>query len=315
MAGLIGKVVVLDDYQRVAADYADWSAYDVDFVAEHITGDTLIDRLADAQVVVAMRERTPFPAEVLQRLPNLQLLVTTGMRNASIDLAAARDRQVVVSGTRGLKPPTVELTWALILGLVRPVGTYDAHVRAGDWQRTIGGDLAGRTLGLVGVGNLGSAVATIGTAFGMRVTAWSPHLTDERAAAAGVERVDKADLFAQADIVSLHMVLAEATKGIVGESELRAMRPEAYLVNTSRAPLIDQAALRTAVEKRWLAGVALDVFDVEPIPADHWLLTAPNTLLSPHMGYVSDANYRVFFADAVEDVLAYADGNPVRVLN
>lgn len=308
------KVAVLDDYQHVAAGYADWSGLDVDFVPVHLSGDALISRIADREIVVAMRERTPFPAAVLARLPSLRLLVTTGMRNASIDVAAARARGVVVSGTRGLRAPTSELTWALILGLVRPVGTYDEDVRAGVWQRMIGGDLAGRTLGLVGVGNQGKGVAAVGRAFGMRVVAWSPHLTAERAASAGVSLVGKGELFAASDIVSLHMVLADSTRGIVGEAELRSMKPDALLVNTSRALLIDQDALRLAVLGRWLAGVALDVFDVEPLPADHWLLTAPGTLLSPHMGYVSEGNYRVFFGDVVEDVRGFLAGSPVRVL-
>jgi phosphoglycerate dehydrogenase-like enzyme len=311
----VTRVAVLDDYQQVAAGYADWSGVDVDFVGAHLTGNTLVERLAGRDVVVAMRERTPFPREVLERLPDLRMLITTGMRNRSVDVAAAGELGVLVTGTRGLRTPTSELTWAMIMGLVRPVGRYDEEIRAGHWQRTVGGDLAGRTLGLVGVGNQGKAVAAVGAAFGMRVIAWSPHLTAERAAEGGAELVDRADLFAAADIVSLHMVLAPGTRGIVGEPELRAMRPESYLVNTSRALLIDQAALRAAIEGEWLAGVALDVFDIEPIPVDHWLLTAPRTLLSPHMGYVSDANYRTYFADVVGNIHAYRAGKPVRVLS
>jgi phosphoglycerate dehydrogenase-like enzyme len=202
---MTATVTVLDDYQQVAAGYADWSGLDVDFVAEHLSDDALIERLAGREIVVAMRERTPFPRSVLERLPALRMLITTGMRNASIDLAAARELGVLVTGTHGLRTPTSELTWAMILGLIRPVGGYDAEVRSGSWQRTIGGDLAGRTLGLVGLGNQGAAVAAVGAAFGMRVIAWSPHLTAERATAAGAERVEKAELFAIADIVSLHM--------------------------------------------------------------------------------------------------------------
>lgn len=305
------KVAVLDDYQQVAHGYADWSGLDVDFVGEHLTG---TERLSGREVVVAMRERMPFTRDVLASLPELTLLITTGMRNASIDLAAAADLGVTVCGTRGLRTPTSELTWAMILGLIRPVGEYDATVRSGGWQRTVGGDLAGRTLGLVGLGNQGGAVGAVARAFGMDVIAWSPHLTEDRAAERGARLVTKEALFATADIVSLHLVLGAGTRGIVGEPELRAMRPDAYLVNTARAMLIDQQALRKAVEGRWLAGVALDVFDVEPLPADHWLRTAPGTLLSPHMGYVSDANYRLFFGDVVEDIVAYRAGAPVRVL-
>ncbi|HVV25032.1 MAG TPA: D-2-hydroxyacid dehydrogenase family protein [Pseudonocardiaceae bacterium] len=308
-------MAVLDDYQQVAAGYADWSGLDVDFVDAHLTGDVLVARLADREVVVAMRERTPFPRSLLERLPALRMLVTTGMRNASIDRAAAAALGITVTGTSALRTPTSELTWALIMGLIRPVGGYDADVRAGRWQRTVGGDLAGRTLGLVGLGNQGRAVAAVGAAFGMRVVAWSPHLTAERAAAGGATLVGREELFATADVVSLHMVLAAGTTGIVGERELRAMRSESFLVNTSRALLIDQDALRRAVEQEWLAGVALDVFDVEPIPAGHWLLTSPRTLLSPHMGYVSDANYRRCFADVVENIAAYRAGEPIRRLD
>jgi phosphoglycerate dehydrogenase-like enzyme len=310
----VTRVAVLDDYQQVAANYADWSGMDVDFVGEHLTGDALVDRLAGREVVVAMRERTPFPGEVLARLPDLRMLITTGMRNRSIDVAAAGDLGIVVTGTRGIRTPTSELTWALILGLVRPVAEYDQDIRAGQWQRTVGGDLAGRTLGLVGLGNQGKAVAAVGNAFGMDVVAWSPHLTEERAAEGGARLVEHAELFSTSDVVSVHMALVPVTRGIVGEAELRAMRPESFLVNTSRAALVDEDALRKAVEGEWLAGVALDVFDIEPVPADHWLLTAPRTLLSPHMGYVSDVNYRTYFTDVVSNIAAYRAGEPVRVL-
>jgi phosphoglycerate dehydrogenase-like enzyme len=311
------RIAVLDDYQQIAADYADWKslgADSVDFVPEHLTGDDLVDRLAGCDIVVAMRERTPFDRTVFERLPALRLLVTTGMRNASIDLAAAAEHNVLVSGTRGLRTPTSELTWAMILGLIRPVGDYDIAMRAGGWQRTVGGDLAGRRLGLVGLGRQGAAVAAVGAAFGMDVVAWSPHLTEQRAAEGGARLVERAELFASADIVSVHLVLASTTRGIIGESDLRAMRPEAHLVNTARAGLIDQDALRMAIEGEWLAGVALDVFDLEPLPVDHWLRTAPRTLLSPHMGYVSDANYRLFFGDVVADIAAHLTGEPIRLL-
>jgi phosphoglycerate dehydrogenase-like enzyme len=308
------RVAVLDDYQQVAARYADWSSFDVDFVDSHLSGASLVSRLAGCEVVVAMRERTPFPGDVLEQLPDLRMLITTGMRNRSIDVAAAGELGVVVTGTRGLRSPTSELTWAMILGLIRPVGQYDSSLRSGLWQTTVGGDLAGRTLGLVGLGNQGKAVAAVGSAFGMDVVAWSPHLTAERAAEGGARLVTRAELFSSSDIVSLHMVLAPGTRGIVGADELRLMRPSSYLVNTSRALLVDQAALRQAIEGEWLAGVALDVFDIEPIPSDHWLLSSSRTLLSPHMGYVSDANYRAYFADVVENIGAYRAGSSIRVV-
>jgi phosphoglycerate dehydrogenase-like enzyme len=311
----VTTVAVLDDYQQVARGCADWSGLDVDFVPEHLSGAELVRRLAGREVVVAMRERTPFPAELFAALPDLKLLITTGMRNASIDLAAAAEHGVLVTGTRGMRPPTAELTWALILGLVRPIGVYDQELRSGGWQQTVGGDLSGRTLGVAGLGNQGKAVARVATAFGMDVIAWSPNLTEERAAEGGARLVSKQDLFGTADFVSLHLVLSGRTRGIVGEPELRAMRTESFLVNTSRAQLIDQDALRACVEGRWLAGVALDVYETEPLPAGHWLRGSPGTLLSPHMGYVSAANYRLFFTDAVDDITAYLAGEPIRVLS
>lgn len=313
------RVAVLDDYQSVAAGYADWSGRlpeaEVEFFHSHIAdSDELVVALRDFDVVVAMRERTPFPRSVLERLPRLRLLVTTGMRNASIDVGAAHERGITVCGTRGSATNTAELTWALILGLVRGVAADDAAIRAGGWQHRIGEDLAGETLGVVGLGRIGAKVAAVGAAFGMTVLAWSPHLTDERAAAHGVTRVGKADLFERSKVVTLHLVLSESTKGIVGEPELRAMRPDAYLVNTSRALLVDQAALRRALTEGWFAGAGLDVYDTEPLPADHWLRSAPRTLLSPHMGYVTQGAYRLFYSDAVEDIRAFLDGSPINQL-
>lgn len=307
-------MAVLDDYQQVAATYADWTGLDVDFVAEHLTGDALTDRLADREMVVAMRERTPFPRAVLERLPALRMLVTTGMRNASIDLRAAKDLGIVVTGTRSRRTSTSELTWAMIMTMIRPVQTYDSDVRTGNWQRTVGGDLAGTTLALLGLGNQGRAVAAAGRAFGMRVVAWSPHLTEERAREGGAELVTKHELFAEADILSVHLVLTDRTRGLVGAEELKSMHPGAYLINTSRADLIDQPALKQTIEAELLAGVALDVFDTEPIHEDHWLLKSPRTLLSPHMGYVSDKGYRTYFADAAENIRAFQTGTTIRQL-
>jgi phosphoglycerate dehydrogenase-like enzyme len=263
---------------------------------------------------VAMRERTAFPQELLKQLPQLRLLVTTGMRNAAIDVSAAKELGITVCGTRAEGASTAELTWALILALLRPVQLDDAHVRAGGWQRQLGADLKGRTLGLVGLGRQGGRVARVAQAFDMNVVAWSPHLTPERAAEHGVQPVAKQEVFARADVVSVHLVLGDTTRGIVGAPELRALGQDSYLVNTARAALVDQAALREALFGHWIAGAGLDVYDVEPLPGDHWLRTAPRTILSPHMGYVSGNGYRIFYGDAVEDVAAYLKGEPIRTL-
>jgi phosphoglycerate dehydrogenase-like enzyme len=311
------RVAVLDDYQSAAAGAGDWAALagvEVDFVHEHLTGDALVERIAGAAVVVAMRERTPITRSLLARLPALRMLVTTGMRNASIDVAAVREHGVLLTGTGSQRQSTAELTWALILGLIRPVARYDATIRAGGWQESVDGDLAGRTLGLVGLGRQGAAVAKVGLAFGMDVVAWSQNLTAEHAAAHGARLVSRADLFAGSDIVSLHLVLSDRSRALVGHGDLRAMRPDAYLVNTARAGLIDQTALRTAVEHGWLRGVALDVYDIEPLPADHWLRTSERTLLTPHMGYVSAAGYARYYGDAIENIAAYLAGTPIREL-
>jgi phosphoglycerate dehydrogenase-like enzyme len=313
------RVAVPDDYQGVAASMADWEGRlpgaEVSFFRDHIADPAaLVAALASFDVIVAMRERTPFPREVLSQLPRLRLLVTTGMRNASIALDAARDQGVVVAGTRGNPWSTSELTWALILGLVRDVAADDARIRAGRWQETLGLDLDGRTLGVVGLGRQGSRVARVGLAFGMNVIAWSPNLTEERAAEAGVTLATKSSLFSSADIVTMHMVLSDRSRGLVGLADLRAMKPSAFLVNTSRAGLVDQEALAQSLEEGWIAGAGLDVFDIEPLPEDHWLRTSPRTLLSPHMGYVSEHSYRIFYGDAVEDIAACLDGSPIRTL-
>ena len=313
------QVAVLDDYQGVAAAMADWAGRlpdaEVRYFHEHIPDpDVLVTALEPFEVGVAMRERTPFPEEVLDRLPRLRLLVTTGMRNASIAVEAARERGVVVSGTRGVPGSTSELTWALILGLVRGVAADDARIRAGRWQETLGLDLEGKTLGVVGLGRQGARVARIGLAFGMNVVAWSPNLTAERAAEHGVSPASRESLFASADVVTVHMVLSERSAGLVGAADLKAMKPSAFLVNTSRAGLVDADALARALSEQWIAGAGLDVFDVEPLPADHWLRSAPRTLLSPHMGYVTEDTYRVFYGDAVEDIAAFLNGAPVRTL-
>lgn len=315
------RVAVLDDYQDVARGMADWSRLpagaEVRFFHAPFSGPaSVVAALEPFEVVVAMRERTPFPAEVLARLPNLRLLVTTGMRNASIDLTACRARGVVVCGTRAAPGvPTAELTWGLVLALVKRIAAEDRSLREGAWQTALARSVAGMTLGVVGLGRIGSLVARVGLGFGMEVVAWSPNLTDERAGAAGVRRVEKRALFEVADVVTLHLVLGPTTRGVVGAAELAAMKPTAYLVNTARAGLLDEAALVAALEERRLAGAGLDVFSVEPVPPDHPIRSAPNTVLTPHLGYATRENFAVFYTDAVEDVLAWAKGSPVRRLD
>ncbi|MFB6838034.1 D-2-hydroxyacid dehydrogenase family protein [Streptomyces sp. NPDC056361] len=315
------RCAVLDDYQGVALASADWSPLagrvDVRVFREHLADrDAVVAAVEDCEIVVIMRERTPFDAELLARLPRLRLLVTSGPRNASIDIAAARARGVVVCGTASSPEPPTELTWALLLGLARHVRTEAQALReGGPWQSTVGSDLAGRTLGLVGLGKIGARVAAVGRAFGMDVVAWSENLTEERAAEHGARLAeDKRDLFASSDFVSLHLVLSDRTRGLVGEDELRAMRPSAYLVNTSRAGLVDGEALLRALREGWIAGAGLDVYATEPLPADDPLRTLPNVLALPHLGYVTEANYAQYFGEAVEDVEAFLAGTPVREL-
>lgn len=314
------QVAVLDDYQNVAPDMADWRALppgvSVDFFSDHLSDeDDLARRLEPYRVIVAMRERTPFQRSLLSRLPNLQLLITTGMRNASIDVGAANERGVTVCGTDGLPYPTAELTWALILALARKVPAEDAATRAGRWQVTIGEGLHGKTLGLIGLGRLGSQVANIGRAFGMNLLAWSQNLTADRAAQFNASLVSKDELLTQSDIVTIHLVLSDRTRGLLGERELSLMKPSAYLINTSRGPIVDEPALIAALESNAIAGAGLDVFDTEPLPLDHKLRTLPNTVLTPHMGYVTAETYRIFYPHAVENIAAYLSGNPTRVLS
>ena len=313
------RVAVLDDYQSVAAGLGGWETLpeDVQVVcfADHApSADALVARLQGFAVVVAMRERSAFPRDVLERLPELRLLVTTGMRNASIDVAAAGDLGVVVCGTGGLSSSTPELTWGLILAVVRQIPQDVASVRAGGWQTTLGGDLAGRTLGVVGLGNLGARVARIGTAFGMDVVAWSENLTGERCAEVGVRLVSKDELLRTADVVTVHLQLSPRTAGLIGAAELRLMKPDAVLVNTSRGPIVEEGALADAVASGTIAGAGVDVFDVEPLPAHHPFRHLPGIVATPHVGYVSRGGYEVFFREVVEDIAAFLAGTPVRVL-
>ena len=315
----VTRVAILDDYQDVARRLADWKSLPAEVVVfrDHLSDESKVAaRLADFDVVVAMRERTPFPRSLFERLPRLRLLVTTGMRNASIDLRAAADRGVVVSGTAGLPSPTAELTWALILALVRHVPREDRATREGRWQETLGTTLKGRTLGVLGLGQLGSRVARVGKAFEMDVIAWSQNLTAERATAVGATLAGSRDeLLARADIVTIHLVLSDRTRGLVGARELGLMRPTTYLVNTSRGPIVDEGALIATLRAGKIAGAGLDVYDEEPLPADHQLRRLPNTVITPHLGYVTEETYQIFYSQALEDIRAFLAGAPVRVLS
>jgi len=315
----MNTVTVLDDYQNVALTSADWSAvsqrYAVDVVTSHLADEAaLVSRLAASQIVVAMRERTPFPARVLQQLPQLRLLVTTGASNASIDVAAATSLGITVCGTASSGSAVPELTIGMIVALTRNFAAEDAAVRAGGWQHTIGPGLAGSVLGVVGLGRLGLPVARLASALGMSVIAWSPSLTPERAAAHDVRAVSKSELFAGSDVITIHMPLSERSRGLIGAADLALMKPTAYLINTSRGPIVDEAALLDALRARRIAGAGLDVYDVEPLPVDHPLRAMPNTLLLPHIGYVTTDGYRTWYGQAVEDILAWTAGAPIRVI-
>ena len=314
------NVAILDDYQGVALGMADWASLGegvrVQAFRDHLTRErALIDRLEPFEVIVAMRERTPFPKSLLDRLPRLRLLVTTGMRNASIDVGAATELGLTVCGTEGLGYPTAELTWGLILAWARRIPHEDRTTRQGRWQTSVGVGLRGKILGVIGLGRLGSQVAAIGRAFGMSVLGWSQNLTAERAAACGATLAAKDDLLAQSDVVTIHLQLSERTRGLIGAKELGSMKAGALLVNTSRGPIVDERALIAALERHTIAGAALDVFDEEPLPPDHPFRRLENTVITPHLGYVTLEGYQVFYRDAVEDVRAFLNGNPVRVLN
>nr|WP_210250464.1 D-2-hydroxyacid dehydrogenase family protein [Arthrobacter yangruifuii] len=315
------KCAVLDDYQQAATRFADWTqlgdAVELTVFPDHLDSeDALAARLAGFDAVVLMRERTPFSATLLARLPRLKLLVTTGMRNASIDLAAARELGVAVCGTGSNPQPPAELTWALILGLARHlVPEANALRDRGPWQSSIGTDLHGAVLGVLGLGKIGSQVARVGAAFGMDVLAWSSNLTQERAADAGARLAgSKEELLAAADVVTVHSVLSERTRGLIGAGDLALMKPTAHLVNTSRAGIVDQPALLDALQSGRLAGAGLDVFEEEPLPAASAFRDLPNVLATPHLGYVTERNYRTFFPQVVEDIAAFLTGTPVRSL-
>ncbi|MFF4956475.1 D-2-hydroxyacid dehydrogenase family protein [Streptomyces sp. NPDC001222] len=311
------KIAILDDYQNVALSLADWDSLgaQVDVFDEAFADETAtVAALAGYEVVVAMRERTPFPASTLRQLPQLRLLVTTGPGNASIDVDTARQLGITVCGTGYFSYPTVELTWGLILSATRLIPQQVESVRNGGWQVGLGTSLNGATLGVLGLGRLGTRVAEIGRAFGMETIAWSQNLKPEDARAKGVAYVSRDELFARSDVLSVHVVLSERTRGLVGERELRLMKPTAILVNTSRGPVIDETALLGTLREKRIAGAALDVFDREPLPADHPLRSVDNAVVTPHIGYVSRDLYEVFYRDAVEDIAAWAAGSPQRTL-
>jgi phosphoglycerate dehydrogenase-like enzyme len=312
-------VAVLNDYQGVALSMADWSPLagrvEVDQFRTHIDDrDELAARLAPYEVVVAMRERTPIDAALLDRLPNLRLVVTTGPFNAAIDVAAAAARGVVVAGTGGVLHNTSEQTWALILACARHIPTDDRVVKSGGWQTTIGTDLYGKRLGLVGLGRLGGLVADVGKAFGMELVAHSTNLTAERCAEVGATLLDLDELLSTADVVSIHLVLSERTRGLIGAPQLALMKPTAILVNTSRGPIVDEAALAEALARRQIGAAGIDVFGTEPLPADHPFRSLDNMVVTPHMGYVTENAYRIFFTHIVEDIAAFLDGAPIRVI-
>lgn len=314
------RLAVLDDYQQVAASFGNWDAltsagvsittFDRPFSTEAET----VAALGEFDIVIAMRERTPFPRSVIAQLPKLSLLVTTGAANAVIDLEAASDHGVTVCGTTGSATAAPEMTWALVLALARNLTAEENRLRAGEWQATVGFELSGRTLGIVGLGKIGQRIARYGQAFGMEVLAWSQNLSDDTAAATGVRKVSKEELFRASDVVSLHLRLSKRSKHIVGEKELKLLGPDGVLINTARGPLVDQEALIRALHEGWIRGAALDVYDQEPLPGNHPILTAPRTVLAPHLGFVTTESYARFYGGAVEDVQAWLAGAPVRVL-
>ena len=314
------RAAILDDYQNVVLKSADWSpiAKDVElkvFNKPFASQEEAIKALQGYAIVIGMRERTSFPRKVIEALPDLKLLITTGGRNNSFDVKAAAERGIVVSGTGSTGSPTAGLTIGLMLELTRRIGFENARMKAGEpWQITIGKDLEGLTLGVVGLGKLGQRVATIAKAFGMKVLAWSQNLTPDKAKEAGVDYASKEDLFRNSDFVSIHVVLSDRSRGLIGAEDIARMKPTAYLINTARGPIVDQAALLKALQDKKIAGAGLDVFDVEPLPLDHPYRKLDNVVITPHLGYVSEQNYRKYFPDAVENIRSWLDGKPLRVL-
>jgi len=313
------RLAILDDYQGVALSMGPWQdlppSLEITVFRDTITDrEALVQRLAPFDAILMMRERTPFPRALIERLPNLRLLMTTGPRNRSVDDAACADKGIVFCGTQNHGDPTVDITWGLILNLARDLPRQQESLRAGTWQTHVGMGLEGRTLGVIGLGKLGGKVATVGKAFGMRVLAWSTNLKPERAAEVGVTAVDKQTLMREADVVTLHLILSDRSRNTIGAEDLALMKRTAFIVNTSRGPLINQDALIAALKAGGIAGAGLDVFDTEPLPAGHPILAAPNTMLTPHLGYVSEQNYRTYYRCTVEAIHAYLKGAPLRVI-
>ena len=314
------RIALLDDYQRVAMRCAPWEklgpACEMEAFHDHLTGESeLVARLQDFDCVMALRERTPFPRSLLEKLPSLKLLATPGMRNASIDMDAAAELGIMVCGTGGMSESTAELTWGLMLAVMRHIPLEHHQTREGHWQRTLGVGLNGKTLGLLGLGQIGGMVARVGAAFGMRLIAWSQNLTDERAAEFGARRVSKEELCRESDVLTIHSVLSERTRGVLGAAELALMKPTAYLINTSRGPLVDEHALVEVLRARGIAGAGVDVFGEEPLPAGHPMLGLDNLVVTPHVGYVTEEVYALFYGGTCENIASYLEGRHERVLN
>lgn len=314
----MARIAILDDYQNLARTLADWSVlkpqHDIVVFDTKLSEDAVTEALQPFDVVCLMRERTAFGARQISRLPNLKLIVTAGMYNAAIDVGAAKERGIVVSGTPQKSHATAELTLGLMLSLARHIAHEAQNMRAGGWQSTLGTELSGKTLGILGLGKLGSQVANYGRALGMDVIAWSQNLTGERAAEGGARRVEKAELFAKSDVVTIHMKLSDRSRGLVGEEEFGLMKPTAFLINTSRGPIVKEPALLAALRAGRIAGAGLDVFDEEPLPPDHPLRFEPNALLTPHLGYWTRDNLTIWYRGMVDSVAAWASGSPVRVI-
>ena len=314
------RAAILDDYQNVAMKFADWSAISKDveikvFNAPLGGPEAAIKTLQGFAIVVGMRERTPFPRKMIEALPDLKLLITTGARNNSFDIKACAERGVTVCGTGAAGSPTTGIAFGLMLELTRRIGFESARLKAGEpWQVTIGRDLEGLTLGILGLGKLGQRSAAVGKAFGMKMIAWSQNLTEEKAKAAGADLVSKEDLFRNADFITIHLVLSDRSRGLVGAKEFSLMKKTSYLINTSRGPIVDEKALIAALQNKAIGGAGLDVFDVEPLPLDHPFRKMDNVVITPHLGYVSEQNYRKYFPDIVDDIRAWLDGKPVRVI-
>ena len=318
--GQMYKIAILDDYQKVSLRMANWnsilSSHQISVFTDHVNDEKeLIKRLTDFDILCVMRERTPITKNVLTNLPNLKLIVTTGMRNASIDMNAASDLNVIVSGTRGLPYPTAELAWGLILDVARNITYENNKLREGEWQKRIGVGLKGKTLGIIGLGQLGSQVAEFGQAFGMNILAWSHNLTQDRAAQVGATLRTLQQLLMESDFVSIHTVLSDRTKGLIGKKEIALMKNSAFLINTSRGPIIDECELYKALKSGKIAGAAIDVFSEEPLDKQHELMSLNNLIITPHIGYVTKETYEIFYSDIIDCIHNFTRGNPTRVLN